>query len=462
MDYLNQDELDSGMQALAASYASDCELIDLPHTSIEGRTIKALRIRAKSANPSLGIMFTGSVHAREWGGADILFYLAGDLLAAYAAGKGLLYEVSGKGPGRTFTASQLAALRNGVDLFIVPCVNPDGRLYSMTVAPLWRKNRNGSGVDINRNFDFMWDYKKYFAPSVLSVFSMPSDNPNSDTYRGSGPNSEPETKNVVWLLDQHPHIRYFVDVHSFTGDVLTAWGDAPNQSANLSMNFLNPAFDGKRGVDDLSVYGEYLDTASAHRSQDLGGCITAAIQDVTGEQYEVHQGYYLAPGSAGGAPGQIYPTAGTSDDYATSRSIQDPQRGQVDGFTIEFHKTSSSDYNFAFHPPFPKMAEIIAEIDAGLLAFCVCASTPQLPDPSRFGEIYAEVLFGVVQDGGGVVIINGRPHRIPPWDPLVPQLAGALRVYYDAAALPGAEARTVMNAALGAMTKAIAAAQSRV
>jgi hypothetical protein len=59
------------------------------------------------------------------------------------------------------------------------------------------------------------------------------------------------------------------------------------------------------------------------------------------------------------------------------------------------------------------------------------------------------------------VIINGRPHRIPPWDPLVPQLTAALRVYYDAAGLPGAEGRTVMNAALGAMTKAIAGAQAR-
>jgi len=459
MDYLNQNELDSGMLALASAYPNDCELIDLPHASIEGRTIRALRIRAKTADPSLGILFTGSVHAREWGGADILFYLASDLLAAYAAGQGLLYEVSGKGPGQTFSALQLAFLRNAVDLFIVPCVNPDGRLYSMTVDPLWRKNRNGGGVDINRNFDFMWDYKKYFSPSVLNIFSMPSDDPASDTYRGTAPNSEPETKNVVWLLDQHPHIRYFVDVHSYTGDVLTAWGDAPNQSGNFSMNFLNPVFDGKRGVDDVTVYGEHLDTASADRSLALGTCITDAIVAVTGEQYAVHQGYYLAPGIAGGAPGQIYPTAGTSDDYATSRSIQDPQRGTVAAFTIEFHKTSSTDFNFAFHPPFPKMAEIIAEIDAGLLAFCVCASAPSLP---RLPQIVAEVLFGVVQDGGGVVIVNGRPHRIPPWDPLVPQLTAALQVYYDAARLPGVEGRTAMNAALGAMTKAIAAAQTRI
>ena len=458
--YLNQDELDSGMQALATLYPNDCELIALPNRSIENRTIQAIRIRRKSANPSVSILFIGSVHAREWGGADILFYLASDLLAAFTGNQGLLYQAGG--PGRSFSAAQLAQLRDTLDLFLVPCVNPDGRIYSTTVDSLWRKNRNPAnnhaGVDINRNFDFLWDYKKYFAPSVLNVFSMPSDNPVSDTFHGAAANSEPETKNVVWLFDQYPQISFFVDVHSYTGDVLTAWGDAPNQHSNPSMNFLNAAYDGKRGVDDISTYGEFLTTDSDADANRLGACITEAIADVTGEQYAVHQGFYLAPGSAGGAAGQTYPTAGVSDDYASSRNGAQGQPS-ICALTIEFHKTSSTDWNFAFHPPFPKMADIIAEIDAGLIAFCLCAAFP--PIKIRIPEIVAEILFGVVEDGGGVVIIGGKPHPVPPWDPLVAQLAAAMRVYYDAAALPAAEGRTARNAALEAMRKAIEAAQQR-
>ncbi len=180
---------------------------------------------------------------------------------------------------------------------------------------------------------------------------------------------------------------------------------------------------------------------------------------MTGEKYEVHQGFYLAPGSAGGAAGQTYPTSGTSDDYATSRYLAHPDQSPVDGFTIEFHKTSSNDINYNFHPPFPKMAEIIAEIDAGLVAFCLCAAFP--PIKIRIPTLVAEILFGVVSDGGGVVIIGGKPHPVPPWDPLVPQLAAGLRVYHDAAALPAAEGKVVMQAALEAMAKAIEAARRR-
>jgi murein tripeptide amidase MpaA len=459
--YLNQTELDTGMQALATAYPDDCELIDLPNQSFEKRTIRAIRIRRKSANPPIGILLIGSIHAREWGGADILFYLASDLLAAFTANKDLLYQVPSKGPGRTFTAADLARLRDRLDLFIVPCVNPDGRIYSMTKDSLWRKNRkpgtSGVGVDLNRNFDFLWDYKKYFASSVWSTYSMPSDSPTSDMFHGTAVNSEPETKNIVWLFDQYPQIRYFIDVHSYTGDVLTAWGDAPNQTSNPSMNFRNPTYDGKRGVDATTKYGEFIKLGDLNF---LGTCITEAIADVTGEEYEVHQGFYLAPGSAGGTSGKTYPTSGTSDDYATSRALANPVLTSVSAFTIEFHKSSSNDMNYNFHPPFPEMADIIAEIDAGLVAFCMCATAQ--PIKIHIPALVAEILFGVTADGGGVVVIGGKPVPVGPWDPLVAQLAAGLRVYYDAAALPAAEGRVAMHAALEAMVKAVDAARGRI
>lgn len=39
--------------------------------------------------------------------------------------------------------------------------------------------------------------------------------------------------------------------------------------------------------------------------------------------------------------------------------------------------------------------------------------------PSIFGEIFG----GVARDGGGVILVNGRPHRVDPWGPLAPALA---------------------------------------
>ncbi len=471
--YLNEAELNSGMQALANAYPSYCELFDLPHRTHEQRTVRALRIGSKSASdilgrPKIGILFTGSTHAREWGGADILIYLASDLLKAYAAEKGLHYSVSGKGPGITFTAAQIQKLRDHVILVLVPCVNPDGRAHSMSSAQahLWRKNRNpGSGqrpdrigVDINRNFDFLWDHRKAFAPGV-STTGMSSDDPESDTFWGTAPNSEPETKNIVYLLENEPQLRYFIDIHSCTGDILHPWGDAPNQSTNPAQNFLNSFYDGKRGVDDLSVYGEYIRDGEEATALRLAASIPAAIKRVSGETYEVTQSFYLAPGVAGGAPGQTFPTGGVADDYATSRSRSVSGAQPILGFTLEFHRYPHTD-SYGFHPPFPKMASIIAEVDAGLIAFCLGAQ--QLHDiPPKVPELYGEVLFGVTVDGGGIIIINGKPHPVPPWEALIPALSNALRVYFYAEQLPAEYIREAQNAALKAMANAIETALKR-
>jgi murein tripeptide amidase MpaA len=470
--YLNEAELLSAVQNLVGAYPDDCELVNLPHATYENRTVPALRIGHKEATPAtvfdqkIGVLFTGSAHAREWGGADILIYLASDLLKAYIGNHGLNYSVAGKGPGVTFSASQLQLLRKRVDLFLVPCVNPDGRAYSMSTAPLWRKNRNPAssggaayrvGVDVNRNFDFLWDFRRAFATQVQSKFSMASDDPASDTFCGVAPQSEPEARNVVHLFASHPQIGYFVDVHSYTGDVLYSWGDAPNQSVNPSQTFLNTAYDGVRGVDNLAVYGEFIGDAEQAASIDLASRITDTIHQVTGENYATTQAFYLAPGSPGGSPGTTYPTGGTSDDYATSRGHAVPGASAVMGFTLEFHRYGGTDYSFAFHPPFPKMAEIVAEVDAGLIAFCLAAelrSRPVIHVPDLFGR----ASYGITVDGGGIFWVNGVPHPVPPWDPLLPSLLRALRVYTDSYDLAAQRRDEVRQVALKAMDDAIKAA----
>jgi murein tripeptide amidase MpaA len=467
--YLNEAEMLSAMQNLAAAYPDDCALVTLPHATYENRTVRALRIGRQTAAPTtvfdrkIGVLFTGSAHAREWGGADILIYLASDLLKAYAANKGLTYAVPGKGAGVTFTASQIQLLRERVDLFLVPCVNPDGRAYSMSTAPLWRKNRNPAssggaaskvGVDINRNFDFLWDFRKAFAPSTHTASSMASDDPADDTFRGVAPHSEPETRNVVHLFASHPQIAYFVDIHSYTGDVLYPWGDAPNQSVDPAQNFLNPAYDGVRGVDNLAVYGEYVSDAQWAASIDLAGRITDTINAVTGEGYATTQSFYLAPGSPGGTPGTTFPTGGVSDDYATSRARAVPGASPVLGFTLEFHRYGGADHAFGYHPPFPKMAGIIAEADAGLIAFCLAAELRSRP-VVHIPELFGRVTYGVTVDGGGIVWVNGVPKPVPPWDPLLPSLLRALQVYTDAYDLPVRRREEVRRVALKAMQDVI-------
>ena len=114
---------------------------------------------------------------------DALLSLAADLLEAAALGTGLGYG------GVHFDKATITRVMSDLQLVILPCANPDGRVYSQTVDPNWRKNRaphSGSGcigVDINRNFDVCWDFKTAFAPGFVSA----SDNPcDPQVYVGSG------------------------------------------------------------------------------------------------------------------------------------------------------------------------------------------------------------------------------------------------------------------------------------
>jgi hypothetical protein len=86
--------------------------------------------------------------------------------------------------------------------------------------------------------------------------------------------------------------------------------------------------------------------------------------------------------SVKGAVG-LYPTSGTSDDYAYSRSFVDAHKGKVLGYTIEWGPQRAS-IPRSFHPDYPDMVPIIEEVTAALLAFCselagrIAAAPPDL------------------------------------------------------------------------------------
>ena len=67
----------------------------------------------------------------------------------------------------------------------------------------------------------------------------------------------------------------------------------------------------------------------------------------------------------------LYPTAGTSDDYAFSRHFVDKKKSKIYPYTIEW---GSPNNPTPFHPFYPEMAKIIQEIVAALVAFCVAAT----------------------------------------------------------------------------------------
>ena len=344
--YLTPAEVESALETLAAAHPTAASVSPLPEQSWGGLTSNVLRIRAGEQQERTGVLITGGMHAREWGGSDICVAFATNLLRSYRSRRRLRYG------NKVFAAKDVRAILETLDIFVVANVNPDGKAYSQSVDPghpqnfWWRKNRRltglpagGEGVDLNRNFDFLWS----------SGIGTTTD-ATEFTYKGPESFSEPEARNVRWLLDTHEHIGYFVDVHSFGELILYSWGDDENQDDIPVQNFLNPAFDGQRGLVGDSAYREFMGGDDQATLLDLAQGMNAALTEVRGTSYTVDQAVGL------------YPTSGTSDDYAFSRYRVEGARGKVFGFTIEFGQQ--------FVPAYEEMQRIMADVAAGLTELC--------------------------------------------------------------------------------------------
>jgi carboxypeptidase T len=354
--YLTADEVEAAMVLGERNHANYFERIPLPHETWEKRTCHAFRIGVGGGRARPAVCFTGGVHGREWGGPDILVYFGMRLLRAYRDRRAIRLG------RKTFTVAQIRRIVETIDVVVLPQVNPDGRHFSMERHPMWRKNRRPAprgrgpksvGVDLNRNFPFLWRFDRYFAPGTVQNSFKPGD---YETYVGPHEASEPETRNVIWLLDRFPNIRWFVDLHSYGETILHSWGSDDNQSRNPRMNFRNRAYDGKRGRLSDEVYREYIPTADEMAAVEMGRRMGAAIRLVRGRQYQVKQ-------SVG-----LYPTSGSSDDYAYSRHLVDPTKGKIMTFTIEWGRSHAST---PFHPPYPEMRKVMRDVSSGLLELCL-------------------------------------------------------------------------------------------
>jgi murein tripeptide amidase MpaA len=356
--YLTVDEVERALVIGEKNHGPYFERIPLPHLTWEKRRVHACRIAKGNGRGRPAVCFIGGVHGREWGGPDILIYFAMRLLRAYRDKHGFQL---GK---RRVSPAQVRRLIDTMDILLLPQVNPDGRHFSMDRHAFWRKNRRPAprgqtfrsvGVDLNRNFPFLWRFDQHFAPKTVESTHKPGD---YETYVGPRPASEPETRNVMWLLDRFPNIRYFVDLHSYGETILHSWGSDDDQSTNREMTFRNKAYDGKRGLILDDVYREYMPAADRKEAVQMGRHMAAAIRLVRGRKYQVKQ-------SVG-----LYPTAGSSDDYAYSRHWVDPKKGKIIAYTIEWGRSHAST---PFHPPYPEMRKVMREVSAGLLALCMRA-----------------------------------------------------------------------------------------
>ncbi|HKE45220.1 MAG TPA: M14 family metallopeptidase [Steroidobacteraceae bacterium] len=356
--YLTADEVEKAVALGEKNHRGYLERIPLPNLTWEKRRCHAVRIGARRGERRPAVCFIGGIHGREWGSPDILVYFAMRLLRAYRTGKSVRLG------SKSFSAAEIRSIVDKMDVVLFPQVNPDGRRFSMEHHPMWRKNRRPAprgrghrsiGVDLNRNFPFLWRFERYFAPGTVASSRNPGD---YETYVGTREASEPETRNVMWLLDRFPNIRYLIDLHSYGETILHSWGSDDNQSHDPRMNFRNRRYDGKRGLIHDDVYREHIARADQRKAVRMGECIAAAIERVRGRRYRVQQ-------SVG-----LYPTAASTDDYAYSRHLVDPKKGKIIAFTMEWGRSRAVT---PFHPPYDEMRKVMREVTAGLLECCLRA-----------------------------------------------------------------------------------------
>lgn len=312
------------------------------------------------------VLFTGGIHARERGGPDYMLSFVADLLWAYREKTGLSYT-GPEGGGVDYTYEQVvAALSSG--LVVIPVTNPDGIAHDQEHWDCWRKNRNPKskvegdplsyGIDLNRNFESGWDVEKL---AVTDEWFGDYSNSSTEQFHGTEPLSEPESKNVEFVMGQMKELEWHLDLHSFSGLVMYSWGHDTPQFVDPGMNLFNATYDGKRGAvpDDKEkgwVYSEYTD------EDELDDLTVIAARTASQMAFTTFRDY------AGQPSVQLYPTFGTISDQARYRSLVDPSVKRANGFTIEFGKYNEKAL-CPFYPQSIEHEESRVEVAAGLMQF---------------------------------------------------------------------------------------------
>ena len=180
----------------------------------------------------------------------------------------------------------------------------------MTVDDLWRKNRRDNpgtpcdGVDLNRNLDLLWGVTE----------GQTSCSPCSDVFCGPSAFSEPETRNVKYLLDSH-RIHCFVDVHSFSElDPLPVGARADPDDGPVPA--LHRAAERHLRDDRRAGYEEYMHPQDLHRFQTVGARIVDAIRRCAGGSTRASP---ASRSTRRPAPTATTSTAGTSPTRACAR-----------------------------------------------------------------------------------------------------------------------------------------------
>ena len=366
------EQIEDGLAALAEAHPELCTRTELPNETHEGRRMSYVRVAGGTGGRK--VLVIGGAHAREWVPPDALLTLLQRLLDAYVGERDLeipAFTDTAPTPDIVYPAAKIAAadvrrIVDGVELFVIALVNPDGRAFSQSsqANAMWRKNRRppppGSqcrGVDANRNYDVAWDFERYYNRPGEAAVSASKNPCDIQVYIGPSAASEPEVRNVAALLGEHD-FEFFMDVHSYSRLLLFPWGMDSNQSRDPEQTFRNPAWDDRRDGGPGGPYGEFISSEALDRHVRIGRAMHDAIVNAAGSDRRARaRSEYAVQASLA-----LYPTVGGASDYAFTVR----EDGSMTSFTLECG--SDADGEGGFQPVPAIYPKIEREVHLALLA----------------------------------------------------------------------------------------------
>jgi len=374
--YRTIDELYAQLPVWALDYPTLTELRSLG-TSYEGRPIYALRLTNEATGPAKAAEATKVAEAAK----PIFFLMANihgrELITPEMAMVFIEHLLTGYG-----VDADVTWLLDHHLIEVMVSANPDGHVRNEAGQPwaYWRKNANPTygycgglsyGIDLNRNSGFLW--------------GGASTDPCYPLYQGPSPVSEVETQVVETFLhslfpDERPDglttrapeskPGVFITLHSYGDLVLWPWGHTYTPSPNSA---------------GLSQLGRKMASYNGYAAKQASG---------------------------------LYPTTGTTDDFAY---------GELGVASYTFEIGSSND---GFYPPCYRLDALTQpNLDALLYAAKVARVPYQLPaGPDAADVVALSVVSGAGQAVSVTALIDDRGNGgqdiaaaeayidVPPWD----------------------------------------------
>lgn len=218
--YHTYEQVAAELQALAQRRPDLAQLVDLGDSwektqKRADRDLWGLKVGKGTGNPVL--VFAGCHHARELVTPEVVLRMAQLLIHSY-----------GQDP-------EITAWVNEREIWLVPMVNPDGHALAVK-GENQRKNTNSLtggkrriGVDLNRNYATAWG----------TIGDSP--NPESDTFRGPQPFSEPETQAMRDLMTTKKPV-FLLTFHAYSNMVLWPWDHKREAAPDPRLAAIGKAF----------------------------------------------------------------------------------------------------------------------------------------------------------------------------------------------------------------------------